>query len=84
MHEVAYLFITFFRHTYASLYASQYMHWTNANLCICACASCICAVFKSCDAMAAASVTRPGSAQTTEKSQLTLKGNHPSCSSQAK
>ncbi|KAG7281548.1 hypothetical protein CRUP_007582, partial [Coryphaenoides rupestris] len=28
---------------------------------------------KSCDAMAAASVTRPGSAQTTEKSQLTLK-----------
>lgn len=32
-------------------------------------------VFQSCEVMAAASVSRPGSAQTTEKSQLILKGN---------
>lgn len=32
-------------------------------------------VFQSCEVMAAASVNRPGSAQTTEKSQLILKGN---------
>lgn len=32
-------------------------------------------VFQSCDVMAAASVSRPGGAQTTEKSQLILKGN---------
>lgn len=32
-------------------------------------------VLQSCDVMAAASVSRPGSAQTAEKSQLTLKGN---------
>lgn len=33
-------------------------------------------VLQSCEVMAAASVNRPGSAQTTEKSQLILKGNH--------
>ena len=32
-------------------------------------------VLQSCDVMATASVNRPGSAQSTEKSQLTLKGN---------
>lgn len=32
-------------------------------------------LLQGCDAMATASVTRPGSAQTTEKSQLILKGN---------
>lgn len=32
-------------------------------------------VFQSCEVMAAASVNRPGSAQTAEKSQLILKGN---------
>lgn len=32
-------------------------------------------VLQSCEVMAAASVSRPGSAQTTEKSQLILKGN---------
>lgn len=33
-------------------------------------------VFQSCDVMAAASVSRPGGAQATEKSQLILKGNY--------
>lgn len=32
-------------------------------------------VFQSCEVMAAASVSRSGSAHTTEKSQLILKGN---------
>lgn len=44
------------------------MNW-HVVLCVCM------VVFQSCEVMATASVSRPGGAQTTEKSQLILKGN---------
>lgn len=53
----------------------EYDAGIRSNLLVCLC-------FQSCEVMAAASVSRPGSAQTTEKSQLILKGNFPPSSTQ--